>query len=159
MGNVLCMSPTFLQGSQIANEPLGQIALQIRQSLTQQRTTEQVEAMTALQMQTMQETGYLTLVGDPRMVLLSCSNWHKARLYDLDFSTAVLPRPAQSHAQQSRSSGKPSYVNGVQHSANSFRNVLSVIGKDPAGNWWLTGVLRTSAWAQVREQLDMISTV
>lgn len=158
MGNALCMCPTFLQGIQLAEENLGQIALRIRRSLAQQRTTEQVEAMTALQMQTMAETGYLALVGDPQMVLLSCSNWHKARLYDVDFSPAILPS-TRSEKRQIASPGKPSYVNGVQHSSISFRNVLSVIGKDSAGNWWLTGVLRTSAWSQVQEQLDLINTV
>lgn len=158
MGNALCMSPTFLQGSQIANQSLGQIALQIRQSLAQQRTVEQVEAVAALQMETMEKTGYLALVGDPRMVLLSCSNWRKARLYDLDFSSAILPRHTESDAGQLCSLGKPSYINGVQHAAFSFRNVLSVVGKDSAGNWWLTGVLRTGAWAHVQEQLDVIDT-
>jgi len=158
MGNALCMSPTMFQGSQIGDESLGQIALRIRQSLAEQRSTEQIEAITALQMQTMEKTGYLALVGDPRMALLSCSNWHKARLYDVDFSSAVLPS-TQSKEEQLANPGKPSYVNGVQHSANSFRNVLSVIGKDLSGNWWLTGVLRTGAWVQVQEQLDLLGMV
>ncbi|KUL81848.1 hypothetical protein ZTR_09749 [Talaromyces verruculosus] len=159
LGNALCMSPTFLQGSQISGESLGQIALRIRQSLAQQRTTEQVEAMTAVQMETMEKTGYLALVGDPRMVLLSCSNWNKARLYDMDFSPAILHKSTESNIGDVRDAGKPSYVNGVQHSANSFRNVLSVTGKDSAGNWWLTGVLRTDAWRQVEVLLEMINTV
>lgn len=158
MGNALCMSPTFLQGCQIADEPLGQIALRVRQSLAQQRTTEQVEAMTALQMQTMEKTGYLALVGDPRMLLLSCSNWHKARLFNMDFSSAILQNSAQPKSQRSGFAGKPSYVNGVQHAANSFRNVLSVIGKDEGGNWWLTGVLRTDAWVHVEEQLHKLGS-
>jgi hypothetical protein len=159
LGNALCMSPTFLKGSQISSEGLGQIALRIRHSLTQQRTTEQVEAMTALQMETMEKTGYLALVGDPRMVLMSCSNWNKARFYDVDFSPAILQASTQSNIGGQGSPGKPSYVNGVQHSANSFRNVLSVIGKDSAGSWWLTGVLRTDSWTKVKVQLDMIDTV
>jgi hypothetical protein len=96
MGNALCMSPTFLQGQQIADEPLGQIALRIRESVAEQRTPEQVEAMTALQMPTMEKTGYLALVGNPRIMLLSCSNWHKARLFGMDFSPAVLQSSAQS---------------------------------------------------------------
>ncbi|KGO47186.1 Transferase [Penicillium expansum] len=158
MGNALCMCPTFLQGSQLADESLGQIALRIRQSLVQQRSTEQAEAMAALQMQTMEKTGYLALVGDPRMVLLSCSNWHKARLYDVDFSPAILPSTSPEE-RQITIPGKPSYVNGVQHSPISFRNVLSVVGKDSAGNWWLTGVLRTSAWVQVEEQLNLLEIV
>jgi hypothetical protein len=124
--------------------------------LAQQRTTEQVEAVTALQMETMERTGYLALVGDPRMVLLSCSNWKKAGLYDVDFSPAIVQNSIRSKIGNSGEPGKPVYVNGVQHSAKSFRNVLSVLGKDSAGNWWLTGVLRTSAWKRVQEQLDMI---
>ncbi|KAJ5493657.1 Transferase [Penicillium fimorum] len=159
MGNALCMCPTFFQGSQLADESLGQIALRIRQSLAQQRSTEQVEAMTALQMQTMEKTGYLALVGDPRMVLLSCSNWHKARLYDIDFAPAIVPSTKSESEGRQTSPGKPSYVNGVQHSSISFRNVMSVVGKDSAGNWWFTGVLRTSIWAQAQEQLDLIEMV
>lgn len=156
IGNALCMSPTFLQGSEISMESLGPIALRIRQSLAQQRTIEQVEAVTALQMETMERTGYLALVGDPRMVLLSCSNWKKAGLYDVDFSPAIVQNSIRSKIGNSGEGGKPVYVNGIQHSAKSFRNVLSVLGKDSAGNWWLTGVLRTSAWKKVQEQLDMI---
>lgn len=114
--------------------------------------------MTALQMQTMEKTGYLALVGDPRMMLLSCSNWHKARLFDMDFSPAVLQSSAQSSSQNTQKKGKPSYVNGVQHSENSFRNVLSVIGKDAGRNWWLTGVLRTDAWAHVEEQVHKLGS-
>lgn len=158
MGNALCMSPTFITGREIAAQPLGQTALRIRQSLAQQRTAEQIEAVTALQMEMIAKTGYLALVGDPRMVLLSCSNWHKARLYELDFSAAVMPRAADSNFNEQSVKGKPSYVNGVQHSPNSFRNVLSVIGKDSGGNWWLTGVLRMDAWTKVQLQLDIIDT-
>ncbi|KAI2710329.1 hypothetical protein CBS147332_6030 [Penicillium roqueforti] len=158
MGNALCMSPTFLRGHQVADEPLGQIALRIRESVTEQRTPEQVEAMTALQMQTMEQTGYLALVGDPRMMLLSCSNWHKARLFDIDFSSAVLQSSGPSSLQNPQHTGKPCYVNGVQHSANSFRNVLSVIGKDAGGNWWLTGVLRTDAWTHIEKQLHKLGS-
>lgn len=156
MGNALSMSPTFLEGRQILDEPVGQIALRIRRSLSKQRTMEQVEAMAALQLQAIEKTGYPALVGDPQMLILPCSNWHKARLFDMDFSAAVVPDSSQPNAQRSLNVGKPSYVNGIHYSPNSLRNVLSVMGKDAAGNWWLTGVLRTDAWTHVREQLDIL---
>jgi hypothetical protein len=157
MGNALCMSPTFLKGRQILDEPLGQTALRIRRSLSKQRTTEQVEAMAALQLQAIERTGYPALVGDPQMLILPCSNWHKARLFDMDFSAAVCPDSSKPNAQRSLNVGKPSYVNGIHYSPLSLRNVLSVIGKDAAGNLWLTGVLRTGAWTQIQEQLDVLS--
>jgi hypothetical protein len=95
MGNALGMSPTFLEGRQILDESVGQIALRIRMSLSKQRTMEQVEAMGALQLQEIERTGYPVLVGDPQMLILPCSNWHKARLFDMDFSATVVPDSSQ----------------------------------------------------------------
>ncbi|KAJ5748651.1 uncharacterized protein N7511_010347 [Penicillium nucicola] len=155
LGNCVCMSPTFLQGSHLEDEPLSKIAWRIRQSVALQQTSEQVEAVTALLKQTMEKSGYLALIGEPGMLLLSSSNWHKAGMYGLDFSAAVTT-PGKDLRNRANGLGKPSHVNGVLHSDLSFRNTFAVTGRDAGGNWWLNGVLRTDAWALVEAELEKI---
>lgn len=155
LGNCVCMSPTFLQGCHLQDEPLSKIAWGIRQSVALQQTAEQVEAVTALLKQTMERSGYLALIGEPGMLLLSSSNWHKAGMYGLDFSSAVTT-PGKDLNNRANALGKPWYVNGVLHSDLSFRNTFAVTGRDAGGNWWLNGVLRTDAWAQVQAELEKI---
>ncbi|KAJ5385115.1 hypothetical protein N7517_003026 [Penicillium concentricum] len=155
LGNCVCMSPTFLQGHHLQDEPLSKIARRIRQSVSLQQTAEQVEAVTALLKQTMEKSGYLALIGEPGMLLLSSSNWHKAGMYGLDFSSAVTT-PGKDLHNRTNDLGKPSHVNGVLHSDLSFRNTFAVTGRDAGGNWWLNGVLRTDAWAKVKGELEKI---
>jgi hypothetical protein len=155
LGNAVCMSPTFLQGRQIQEESLSNVAWKIRQSVALQQTAEQVEAVTALLKQTMEKSGYLALIGEPGMLLLSSSNWHKAGMYGLDFSSVVTASGKDLNSR-AYGIGKPSYVNGVLHSDLSFRNTFAVTGRDAGGNWWLNGVLRTDAWVKVRGELEKI---
>ncbi|KAJ5294321.1 hypothetical protein N7508_009142 [Penicillium antarcticum] len=140
----------------LRDESLSKLAWRIRQSVTLQQTADQVEAVTALLKQTMEKSGYLALIGEPGMLLLSSSNWHKAGMYGLDFSSAVTT-PGKDLNNRANDLGKPSYVNGVLHSDLSFRNTFAVTGKDAGGNWWLNGVLRTDAWAQVQAELEKLA--
>lgn len=155
LGNAVCMSPTFLQGRQIQEESLSNIAWKIRQSVALQQTAEQVEAVTALLKQTMEKSGYLALIGEPGMLLLSSSNWHKAGMYGLNFSSGVTASGKDINSR-ANGIGKPSYVNGVLHSDLSFRNTFAVTGRDAGGNWWLNGVLRADAWEKVKGELEKI---
>nr|BAW27596.1 putative acetyltransferase [Aspergillus stellatus] len=155
IANAVCMSPTFLRGQQIQDGTVGSISRQIRKSVAEQQTPEQVEAVTALLKATMEKSGYLALVGEPGMLLLSSSNWHKAGLYALDFSP-VVTIPGSSKVLTDRACGKPSYVNGVLHSKLSFRNTFAITGRDAGGNWWLNGVLRTEAWNVVEQELEKL---
>ncbi|KAJ5223944.1 hypothetical protein N7468_008486 [Penicillium chermesinum] len=149
LGNCVCMSPIFVDGQQLETESLGSIAWRNRQSVAEQQTPEQVEAITALLKETMEKSGYLALVGEPGMAMFSSSNWHRAGLYGVDFSSA-------SPSDRMSSIGKPTYVNGVLHSHLSFRNTFAVTGRDAGGNWWLNGVLRTDAWEGVERALKSL---
>lgn len=156
IGNCVCMSPTFLQGCHLADEPLSKIAWRIRQSVALQQKPEQVEAITALLKQTMENSGYLALIGEPGMLLLSSSNWHKAGMYEADFSSAVT-KSGKDLNDRPNALGKPWHVNGVLHSDLSFRNTFAVTGRDAGGNWWLNGVLRTDVWALVEAELQKLN--
>ena len=92
------------------------------------------------------------------MIMVTLSNWHKARFFDFDFSAAVV-KTGIPLEQRANKLGRPSYINvsGESHSI-PLRNAGPVIGKDAAGNWWLTATLRKEAWKSVEESVRAMSS-
>ena len=143
---------TFLSTRQILEEPLSFVASRIRKSLDQQRTIEQLKANVAIQKATLVDAGHPALFGDSDMLMIVCSNWCKSRLFQVDFSAALLASgiPLSQRANQL---GRPSYVNVTGTKTYATRNTGVVIGRDAADNWWLLYTLRAGKWASVEQQL------
>lgn len=132
----------FLSGS----VPLSRIAAQVRHAIDTLRTPEQVQAQAANMWQSARHVGRGPLYGEPGMMLVAGTNWHRGKLFDLDFSGA---------STTTTDKVKPVYVSTTSTEATGFslRNAQLVAGKDAAGNWWITSCLRTGAWPKVRELL------
>jgi hypothetical protein len=153
--NAAISSYTHLRVHQILTKPVSFVASQIRQSLLQQRTKSQVEAWFAHQKSSLVNIANPPMFGEPTSFLICCSNWHRARFFELDFSSAVVSPGAL--PLQDRPVGRPSYVIPTFHSVNfPGRNVGPIIGKDAAGNWWLAWTIRTSAWPVIEEELNAL---
>lgn len=85
----------------VDDEGLTYIASKARQDLIEHRTVEQVDALAAIQRQSFTKTP--PLVGDGNILFLACSNYHKARYFEADFSAALVqPVPP----------GKSSHIRG-----------------------------------------------
>jgi len=150
---------TFLSACQVLNGPLSFVASQLRRSLEQQRTREQVQAFAALQKRSLDKTGNALMIGYPSVLLIICSNWHKGRFFEVDFSAAVIA-PGVPLTQRANKLGRPSYINVIRRNhgfSTPNRNGGPVIGKDAAGNWWLVWTMRTEAWPAVEKQLKAIT--
>jgi hypothetical protein len=157
IANAVFPTYTFLSARQILEEPLGFIASRIRQSLKQQRTNEQLHALAVIQKTTLEKAGHPAVFGDSSLLMIVFSNWGKARFFQVDFSAAVIASgiPLSQRANQL---GRPSYINLTGHKNGfSTRNTGPVIGKDAAGNWWLSYTLRSGAWVKVQQQLKLMS--
>lgn len=154
IGNATTTSQTHLTAGEIARQPVGKTALRIRNSLLQQRTQEQAEAYVALHHGEMEKTGRAPLFGPPTQMMLAWSNWHKARFFDVDFSAAVL-RSGLPLGQRANKLGRPSYIGCTGHE-NGFlvRNAGPVLGRDAAGDWWVSWALRKGAWKAVEEEVS-----
>ena len=153
LGNAVFSAFTILSARQVLEGPLSFVASKLRHSLEQQRTREQIQAFSAFQKRWFEKTGHMPIFGDPGMLLIVCSNWHKGRFFEVDFSAAAIA-PGVPLTQRSNKLGRPSYINVTGHNRGmSTRNMGPVVGKDAAGNWWLAWTMRTDAWPAVEQQL------
>ncbi|GIK04023.1 hypothetical protein Aspvir_008098 [Aspergillus viridinutans] len=150
--NAILVAMTFLRTHQILREPVSFVASHIRRSLVQQRTLPQIEAFFALRKSASQK--HLPVFGEPTSLLVCCSNWHRGRFFEVDFSPAVLAPPPHDRVHPL---GRPSCVIPLHHSSGlALRNLGPIIGKDAAGNWWLSCTVRTSAWSGIEQELNAL---
>ncbi|EFQ96993.1 LysR family regulatory protein [Nannizzia gypsea CBS 118893] len=154
--NAVFATLTFLSVRQVLEEPLSFTASEVRKSLIQQRTPEQLRALDAIQRNTLDNAHHPALFGNPNMYMIMISNWVKAKLFQVDFSAAV-QREGMSLDERSNQLGMPSCIQGTGTKGYATRNTGVVIGKDAAGNWWLLYTLRKQSWPAVEEQILSMS--
>ncbi|KAF3389565.1 hypothetical protein F1880_003451 [Penicillium rolfsii] len=149
-GNATIPSCTALTAQSLQSDPISKTALALRTSLDEQRSPSQVCAMSSLRKKTLHETGYLPLVGDPRQISITCTNWHRARFFELDFRGARVNSGLKGEGEPC----KPSYINTAGPSPlgpHVARNLVTVTGRDGVGNWWVQILARASAWGRIEE--------
>jgi hypothetical protein len=114
------------------NLPLGHIAARIRKDLVLQSTRAQLDARQALAA----NGGILFGSGD--MAMVTMSNWSKARLFETDFSAAIVDG-----ADVQKGIGKPKYIHPfATQDGFALRNAASCVGRDAEGNWWMGCMMR-----------------
>ncbi|KAI0149969.1 hypothetical protein F4776DRAFT_659859 [Hypoxylon sp. NC0597] len=153
VGNAVAAVYAFVSMRDLFARPLGHTAAAVRRSIAEQGTRQQVEARAAVDLAAGRR-GKAALYGDPAMVPVMISNWSKARFFETDFSAAVV-RPGLDPARRANKVGRPSYIqpNGLVNGIPT-RNSFPIVGKDAAGNYWLSGTLRRGLWRRVQEEMD-----
>ncbi|KAK9783642.1 hypothetical protein SCAR479_00201 [Seiridium cardinale] len=146
VSNCMGFINTLLPSQELLEQPLSRIALEVRRSIDQQRTREQVEAYCALQRKS--KDRILPLFGDSSMHIVGFTNWTKAKLFDVDFSAARVN-------QQESGPLPPSYIQSMQYPYNF--NEGFIFQRDGGGNYWLTGYRVKGAWAAIERQLAKYS--
>ncbi|KAK6063699.1 lysR family regulatory protein [Seiridium cupressi] len=134
---------------EVSEQPLGHLALSIRQAIEQLGSRSQIEAYAALWRQSWGRMP--PLFGDAGMHMITISNWAQARLFDTNFSASIVPGSGQALGD-SKTRGKPSYIQNDQPGM-TLPNGFPIIGKDNLGNYWLSGYLPKEIWASVKETL------
>ena len=155
IGNAFFNSYTVHKASEVLEDNnLAHLACKNRQALVEHRTKEQVQAMTAIQRESIMQIP--PLVGDSNLLFMTHTNQHKARYFETDFSAAVVA-PGMSLSERPHALGRPSYINDIEHCRlYPTRNVCRVIGKDAAGDWWLLFKTRSEAWPSIHKQLTTL---
>ena len=146
LGNAIGFVNVLIPANEVLDQPLSHTALAIRRAITQLGSRPQIEAFTALWRQ-----GYgrmPPIFGDPGMLMLTYSNWCKAKLFKLDFSAAIRT-PGVENARP----GIPKYIQNNQ-SGLILPNGYPIIGKDADGNFWLSSYLPKGFWAKFEEELE-----
>ncbi|KAK1243083.1 hypothetical protein MKX07_003711 [Trichoderma sp. CBMAI-0711] len=129
----------------IFEKPLSYIAAATRSAIQELGTRSQVEAFFAMWRGS---RGRIPpFFGNGSMHMITLSNWGKAKLFDLDFSAAVL-RPGREGGKL----GSPTYIQNNQWGI-VLPNGFPIMGKDKDGNFWLSGYMNKGLWGRIEEQL------
>ncbi|ORY59544.1 uncharacterized protein BCR38DRAFT_412555 [Pseudomassariella vexata] len=153
LANACTALPVLLSVKDIAGKPLSFVASAIRRSIRELGTREQVEAMAATVRDTFPKTGHYPIFGDASMHLINCSNWTKGRIFETDFSSAIVPAIG-SKFPHSEKQGTPSYTQVCGCFSLELLNGVTIMGKDLDGNFWLSGTLRKGLWAGIEQSLS-----
>ncbi|KAJ0292596.1 hypothetical protein Brms1b_002767 [Colletotrichum noveboracense] len=128
----------------LLQKPLSYVASQIRRTLIEQGSREQIEAYTSLIRQDPINKAP-PLFGDTSMKLLMFTNWQRARLYETDFSAASV----------NKLDGPlfPSYIQAVP-GPYEFNDGLILFGKDSSGNYWFGGQRAQGQWGMMGRKIE-----
>ncbi|KAJ4291088.1 hypothetical protein N0V90_010286 [Kalmusia sp. IMI 367209] len=107
IGNCVSAIHTFFTLREMLSLPLGVLAARLRSDLVRQATRPQIEAKFALQRAGEAKSGYSPVYGQGDMQISAFSNWHKARMFDVDFTGAVV---GGGDGRAEGKVAKPSYV-------------------------------------------------
>lgn len=149
VSNAIGFIHVLLNTQEIFKKPLSYVAFAIRSAIRQLGTRAQVEAFASLWRESSAKLP--PLFGSSRMHMITYSNWSKARLYELDFSTATV-KPGGGNKKP----GFPTYIQNNQFGP-VLPNAFPIIGKDNDGNFWLSGYMNKGQWEKIGEQLSGMS--
>ncbi|TFB01512.1 hypothetical protein CCMA1212_006195 [Trichoderma ghanense] len=129
----------------IFEKPLSYIAAATRSAIQELGSRSQVEAFFAMWRGS---SGKIPpFFGNGSMHMITYSNWCKAKLFDVDFSAAIV-KPGREDGRL----GTPVYIQNNQCGL-LLPNAFPIIGKDKDGNFWLSGYMNKGLWGRIEEQL------
>lgn len=153
--NAFFVLTTIFTVQEAQDLPLGEIALRLRTSTIEQTSEPQVEALVRDQRASIKKTDRPVVFAKRDSILLPFSNWGKARFFDVvDFSPAIVKTGSRTESKRNVP-GKPVLFLSCDASPKpnpTHRNVINIIGKDPSGNYWITGMLSNAAWKEIEKQ-------
>ena len=143
----------FISVADLLTKPLSYVASKVREAITQQGTRAQIETFTYNIRESVSKSGGAPLYGNSSMVIVIFSNWSAAKFFEIDFSSAVV-KSGLPLEKRSNALGRPSYVHADGKIRGFFgRNAFPIMGKDAAGNYWLSGPARAEAWPKIERSL------
>ncbi|KAF4820223.1 Acetyltransferase BOT5 [Colletotrichum siamense] len=144
LSNCVGFVVTLIPAKDLLQKPLSYVASQIRRTLIEQGSREQIEAYTSLIRQDPINKAP-PLFGDTSMKLLMFTNWQRARLYETDFSAASVNKLDDPLF--------PSYIQAVP-GPYEFNDGLILFGKDSAGNYWFGGQRAQGQWGMMEREIE-----
>jgi len=147
---------TFLTARDVLRKPLSYTAYAIRRSMFEAGTPEQIEALAAIKRKTTSEATGLVLpaiFGDVTMNMINFTNNTKSKFFETDMSAAMI-KEGLPREKRTSPPGFPSYIQFNAWSPRfQLRDILPIMGRDAAGNYWLVGALRENVWDMIDKTL------
>ncbi|KAH8178379.1 transferase family protein [Sarocladium implicatum] len=148
LSNAVGFINVLMSAKEILENPVSHLAGEIRRCINEQGTRPQVEAFAAMVRESANKLP--PFFGDSGMHMITYSNWAKAKLYNVDFSSAVLS--SESKRSDDSRVGRPSYTQSLQMGV-TVPNGFPIMGKDLDGNYWLSGYMQEITWVKIEEEL------
>lgn len=153
IGNFAFALFTTTTVGQVMSSPVGELAYMVRKSLLDQVPEPQIYAM----FQELRKTKLGALVvGKATSSPLIFSNWSKTKICEVvDFGPAVIRRGKRGPV--AAEPGKPVYHHSLHTKrSQTARDAFNIVGKDPAGNYWMAAWLPPRAWPKIEEEMRML---
>ncbi|KAF2712907.1 hypothetical protein K504DRAFT_487462 [Pleomassaria siparia CBS 279.74] len=131
----------------IVEKPLSFIAESIRYAIVELGPRPQAEAFYDM----IRESGAKLppFFGDNNMHMITFTNWSKARMFELDFSVAVVSKTGE---KGSENTGRPRCIQNNQFGV-MLPNAFLILGKDSHGHYWLSGYMKKGYWDNIEQSL------
>lgn len=165
VGNYIFACWAHLTARDAQHAPLGAIAGRYRAVLAAQTTEGQVRGL----LRTFREraaAGKRIGAMRPDSMMITCSNWSKAKFFSaVDFGPAVVRR-GRSFGQPKYGPGRPVYYHGLNLrplGSGKSKQVgaatgVNILGKDAGGNYWIMAMLPPKSWPILKEELAALSS-
>ncbi|OHW92843.1 hypothetical protein CSPAE12_08547 [Colletotrichum incanum] len=134
---------TLTSAKELIQRPLSYLASQVRQAVIEQGSREQVEAYASLVRRDPRNKAP-PFLGASSMQFISFTNCQKANMFGVDLSAAS--------ANPRNTPLLPSYVQ-ILHGPYNFTNGIIIVGKDPKGNYWLSGYGVKGLWESMERKM------
>lgn len=162
VNNLVSGATTNLVCRDAVRMPMGQLALRLRASLTEQATEDQLRtAIRLTRAHLVSGRVWPALYMKPSSVMVQMTNLARARLLEIvDFGPAVVSMGAVSSPLVPGSAcpapGKPVYGHSMETKIDAMlmQFFVGISGKDHEGTYWLRIFLPPSAWPKVEEEID-----
>jgi hypothetical protein len=146
ISNAVSFIPVLLSLGDIREKSLWYTASQIRKAIQELGSREQVETYQAL---VRNSRGKMPpFFGNANMHMITYSNWSKAKLFDVDFSAAIIGEEGKK-----RGVAKPVYMQNNQFGL-TLPSGFPVLGKDNEGNYWVSGYMSEGVWKGIEKMLE-----
>lgn len=163
VGNFIFASWAHVGAWDAQEAPLGAVALRYRALLAAQTTEGQIRGL----LRTFRErmaAGRRIGTMRPNSMMVTCTNWTKAKLFDLvDLSPAVV-RKGTPFGGAAHKPGRPVYYHAVNLRPLSAvkkggppkvgtQMGVNILGKDAGGNYWIMAILPPKSWPRIESEL------
>ncbi|KAJ5090283.1 hypothetical protein N7532_008967 [Penicillium argentinense] len=152
--NMVLASYTFLS-SKVAKGPVGPIAADHRQSVSEQLTERQSRKFLKSVMADINaDRSPRILFGESDSIFIIVNNLTKAKLIQTaKFGPAVITQGEKTEARQNPLGSMVNYYSEFLHLDFEGINCFYMLGKDHAENYWLMGKLLPRAWDAIEREL------
>ncbi|KAK5994060.1 Transcriptional regulator calD [Cladobotryum mycophilum] len=149
VSNGIGLITTLIPMKVALQDHLGFSASRIRHSIIELGTRAQAEAYAAL----LRASRYKLhpAFGDKSSQVVTYTNLTKGKLFHIDLSAAIVEGTQGSKPQSSTKPGTPCFMEYWQ--GFKYPTFFAILGKDAAGNHWLSGNLRNSVWKKLEVAL------